>query len=240
MFFLIAITFGFLGSFHCVGMCGPIALSIPLKNKNRILAKLSGALIYNFGRAITYFFLGFLFGLIGQRIAITGFQNVFSVFLGVLILLTLLLPRLFNKSRQPTFWLHFLNTVKKMLAGQFNKNTYRSLLTIGLLNALLPCGLVYMAITASLALGDSLKGALFMAAFGLGTIPAMLAVSLSQHLISLNIRSKINKAVPVFVGLMAIMLILRGLNLGIPYLSPKVINEQGLHKHQCCSKPQNS
>ena len=238
MFLLAAISLGFLGSFHCVGMCGPIALAIPIKNIS-FGSRLWGSVIYNLGRVVTYFIMGLLFGLIGQTFAIAGFQNMLSVILGVLILLVLLLPGLIPRAKHPKFISSFLATLKTNIRRQFGIHSNSSLFLIGLLNGLLPCGLVYMGIAGSVATGDVLKGSLFMATFGLGTLPAMILVSLSQNLISLKLRSQIRKAFPVFIGTMALLLILRGLNLGIPYLSPKIINENGNSKHQCCSKKAN-
>ncbi len=235
MYLLAAISLGFLGSFHCVGMCGPIALAIPIKN-NSFGYRLLGSIVYNWGRIVTYFIMGLLFGLIGQTFAIAGFQNVLSLVLGVLILVVLFLPGIIPKAKQPRFIASFLATLKTNIRRQFGINTNSSLFLIGLLNGLLPCGLVYMGIAGSLATGDVLKGSLFMATFGLGTLPAMILVSLSQNLISLQIRTKIRKAVPVFIGAMALLLILRGMNLGVPYLSPKIVNENGNSKHQCCTK----
>lgn len=238
MFLLAAISLGFLGSFHCVGMCGPIALAIPIKGSSFIF-RLLGSSIYNFGRVVTYFIMGLLFGLIGQTFAIAGFQNILSVTLGLLILVVLLLPDLIPRAKQPKFITSFLAALKTNIRRQFGIHSNSSLFFIGLLNGLLPCGLVYMGIAGSIATGDIIKGSLFMATFGLGTLPAMILVSLSQNLISLKLRSQIRKAVPVFIGTMALLLILRGLNLGIPYLSPKIINENGNSKHQCCSKKAN-
>lgn len=107
---------------------------------------------------------------------------------------------------------------------------------VGLLNGLLPCGLVYVAIAAALATMSSLNAMLLMFSFGIGTIPVMAGLMIFGHLISINIRQKINRSVPYFVGLMAVMLILRGMNLGIPYLSPKLEKEST--EVSCCHKPQ--
>ena len=101
-----------------------------------------------------------------------------------------------------------------------------NLFLIGLLNGLLPCGLVYMAIAGALATGNILYSSLFMACFGLGTLPAMMTMSFAGSFVSLGMRNKIKKSVPYIVGFMGILLILRGMNLNIPYLSPAI----GMHK----------
>ena len=95
-----------------------------------------------------------------------------------------------------------------------------NLFLIGLLNGLLPCGLVYMAVAGALATGNIIYSSLFMACFGLGTLPAMLAMSFAGNFITLSSRNTIKKLVPYIVGIMGILLILRGLNLDIPYISP--------------------
>lgn len=235
MFLLAAISLGFLGSFHCVGMCGPIALAIPVKNDS-FWSRLIGSTTYNLGRVVTYSFMGLLFGLLGQTFAIAGYQNILSITLGVLILIFLFLPGIIPHTKQPKFVASFLSKIKTAIRNQFGIHTNSSLFLIGLLNGLLPCGLVYMGIAGSIATGDILKGSLFMAAFGIGTLPAMILVSLSQNLISITIRANIRKTVPVFVATMAVLLVLRGMNLGIPYISPSVKIENGTCKHNCCQE----
>lgn len=233
--FLTALTLGFLGSFHCVGMCGPIALALPL-NRESLFSKVTGALLYNTGRVLMYAFLGGLFGLIGQSIVIAGYQQSLSITLGIIILLMILLPdKLANRFRFLSFTYSFIGKVKQKLKTLFKQNSYSSLFIIGTLNALLPCGLVYLGIAGAIAAGSILKGGIFMAVFGLGTAPAMFSVALISGGINMNVRKKINKVVPVFAVSMALLLILRGLNLGIPYISP----EMSVSKPECtkcCSK----
>lgn len=226
-----ALTLGFLGSFHCVGMCGPIALALPL-DRSSLFTKILGALTYNFGRAFTYGLFGGLFGLLGRSLVIAGFQQWLSISLGVIILLLVLMPsKLTNRFRFTSFIYGYIGKAKQQLGLLFKKSGYPSLFLIGTLNGVLPCGLVYLGIAGAIATGSSLEGSLFMLFFGLGTIPAMLALALLSSSISVNIRSKINKAVPVFVVFMALLLILRGMNLGIPYVSPEMS-----HTTPKCSK----
>ena len=237
MFFFAALSLGFLGSFHCVGMCGPIALTIPVK-RTSTLHLLAGSFSYNFGRVVTYSVLGALFGLLGQGFVMAGWQSFLSIALGSLILLMLFLPKLKWLNRGNGILFSLLGKIKSRIGKLFGKHNYGSLFLIGVLNGLLPCGLVYLGIAGSIATGNVLQGALFMVGFGLGTIPAMMAVTAVRDYISIKFRENIRKTVPVFVGIMALLLILRGLNLGIPYISPEVkINSQtGLCEHQCCHK----
>jgi len=235
MFLLAAISLGFLGSFHCIGMCGPIALTIPVK-RSSFSSIISGSIIYNSGRIITYAFMGLLFGLLGKGFAMAGWQNILSVSLGIIILILLFFPKLSWISKKTGLIFHLLEKLKLQLRKLFGIHTLRSLFLIGLLNGLLPCGLVYLGIAGSVATGDALKGALFMAAFGLGTLPAMMAITIVRDSISIRFREKIRRAIPVFIVVMAVLLILRGLNLGIPYVSPSVETTGETSHHQCCHK----
>jgi sulfite exporter TauE/SafE len=234
LFIFAAISLGFLGSFHCIGMCGPIALALPVLNRSPLL-KIISVLTYNFGRAFTYASLGLFFGLVGNGFAIFGLQQILSISLGSIILLTLILPKdiLFRFSITKQTSRLFFN-LRSRLSALFHKKNFSSLFAIGLLNGLLPCGLVYMAIAGAIATGSALKGAAFMAAFGLGTIPVMFSLSWFSNLITVKFRSGINKALPYFISAMAVLMILRGLNLGIPYLSPE-FNAKN-KTMSCCEK----
>lgn len=235
MFLLAAISLGFLGSFHCIGMCGPIALALPVK-RNSPWNIFLGSLIYNVGRIITYACIGMLFGIVGKGFALAGLQNTLSIVLGATILIFLFIPKQSIASIHFGGVFHLLEKLKSGIRKLFGIHTLQSLFFIGLLNGLLPCGLVYLGVSGSVATGDALKGSLFMATFGLGTLPAMLTVTLMRDYISIRFREKIRKAIPVFVGIMAVLLILRGLNLGIPYVSPSIKNTNGIECHKCCKK----
>lgn len=213
----VALMIGMVGSFHCVGMCGPIALALPLKKGNKLL----GSLIYNTGRLVTYSLLGGLLGLAGTIIAMAGFQQGLSITIGSLFILLILVPKWLQNKISPA---HFLSktiaSVKKPMQQLFATPSYPARLIIGMINGLLPCGLVYMGIAGAVATGSVIKGSLFMVFFGLGTFPAMLGVSLLGHWIGIKTRNRIRAAVPVLVVLVGFLFILRGLGLGIPYLSP--------------------
>ncbi len=234
-FLLAALTLGFLGSFHCVGMCGPIALALPV-DYSHPAKRILGTLSYNLGRIITYGAMGALFGLLGKGFVMAGYQQWLSIGLGVAILVGVLWPKSFSTSTpllQPLY--KVVAIIKQTLGGLFRKKSMESLLFIGLLNGLLPCGLVYMGVAGAIATGSPMQGALFMMAFGLGTAPAMLSVTLLSGSITLQWRNNLRKAVPVVVSTMAILLILRGLNLGIPYISPEM-SKTDCTKHTCCHK----
>lgn len=240
-YLLAAISLGFLGSFHCIGMCGPIALTLPIHQLPASL-KIMSILAYNAGRVITYSLFGILFGLLGQSFALFGYQQILSVVLGSLILLSLLIPKGLMQRITLTQRLYgLLNRLKNRITALFQRQGIRSFFSIGLLNGLLPCGLVYMGIAGAVATGTVLKGMVFMAFFGAGTLPLMFSLSYTSHLLSARVRQVIRRSVPVFIGIMAVLLILRGLNLGISYISPKMTIEQSAHEKQthlkCCHKP---
>ncbi len=235
MFLLAALSLGFLGSFHCIGMCGPIALTIPVKRTSRF-SILSGGLVYNIGRVLTYGAMGLVFGLLGKGFVVAGWQNILSVTLGIGILVLLFLPKFSSFHLQVGPLISLLEKLKAKIRQLFGIHNYQSLLLIGILNGFLPCGLVYLGIAGSVASGDPLKGALFMMVFGLGTVPTMLTITVVRDYITIQFREQIRKIVPVFVGVMAVLLILRGLNLGIPYISPSVeITNSGVVQ-KCCKK----
>jgi uncharacterized protein len=222
---------GLLGSMHCIGMCGPVVFALPagyLKSKKFIL----GRVVYNLGRVITYSIFGLIFGLIGKGFFLAGIQQWVSIAMGVLILLIVFIP---GKLKQKFLNLGFLQKIiikfKSLFGKYLSSQSFGSMLVLGILNGLLPCGLVYVAVAGAVALGDIFSGVIFMALFGLGTIPAMLGFSLLSGVFFQKIKTKINRLIPVFAAILALIFILRGLNLGIPYLSPK-LNTQT--EKPCC------
>lgn len=233
-----AISLGLLGSFHCIGMCGPIALALPV-HQYSFEKKLLGILLYNAGRIITYTIIGLLFGLLGQSFFIGGLQQALSISLGLLLLFSVIASQI-NFANKPRF--HFLysfvNATKNQLGNLFNKKGLHYLLFIGLLNGLLPCGLVYLGIAGAIATGHYIKGAEFMFYFGLGTIPIMYSVAFFGQFITIKYRNHIRKAMPVVISAMAVLLITRGLNLGIPYVSPRF--EKQTNSVTCCNKSNES
>lgn len=217
-----AFLIGLFGSFHCIGMCGPIALALPVQKDSRVKL-IIGRILYNVGRAITYGIIGILFGLIGQSLSLAGFQQSVSIVAGVLILLMVILPSKYSQKLyllKPAYG--FTNFLKRKFGVLLKQKSVMSVFLIGILNGFLPCGLVYIAVAGAIATGNYLEGAIYMFVFGLGTLPIMLAVSLAGNFISLNVRRRVNKMIPAFLVVLGILFILRGMNLGIPYVSPKI------------------
>ena len=218
--YISALLLGLMGSFHCAGMCGPIAIALPLHG-NTTLQKTFGGTLYNIGRTITYGVMGAVFGLLGQGLQLIGFQQKVSVIMGAAMIISVLFPALFrNQYSMDKSWFSAIGKLKKAIGKMFSIRSFSSLFFIGMLNGLLPCGLVYMAIAGAIGTGGITEGSIYMILFGLGTIPMLLAISLAGNLLSLTVRNKINKLIPVLVVVVGLLFILRGLSLGIPYLSP--------------------
>ncbi|MEN8224411.1 MAG: sulfite exporter TauE/SafE family protein [Bacteroidota bacterium] len=232
MEYISALVLGLLGSFHCIGMCGPIAIALPLKT-NTWPARIASSLAYNIGRTITYGALGFIFGLIGKGISLSGLQQWASIIIGVIMVLSVFFPVLFRKVNIEKSTYKMVSKLKGKFGVMFSIKSYSSLFTIGILNGFLPCGLVYIAIAGAIVSGEIFDGIFYMIIFGLGTIPVMMALSILGNVISLKIRKKVSVVVPVFIVMIGLLFILRGMNLGVKYISPK-FDKQETTKVECC------
>lgn len=207
-------------------MCGPIAFSLGINTENKF-GFTTKNLTYQFGRVVTYTTLGAILGLIGFGVSFAGMQQPLSIAVGILMILMAFLPK--NLSNSNLGYKPFANLMLKLkhaLGKLIRKRNYSSLFFTGLLNGLLPCGAVYAALTASVAMGSVVGGATFMFFFGLGTIPLMYAAVIMGNVITLQTRQKILKFLPFLMIVLGILFILRGLDLGIPFISPKTENLQ--------------
>jgi sulfite exporter TauE/SafE len=211
-----AFLLGLVGSLHCAGMCGPLAMAVPVLGRSRG-AIIASRLIYNFGRIVTYALLGVVFGLIGQTFALAGFQRWVSLIAGALILIGLFATGKFATGIPMT---RMVGRLKYAFGRLLQKRSIRSLFSLGLLNGLLPCGLVYVAATVAMATGSLLGGAGYMAAFGAGTVPMMFGFGLIGMKLQQLLRFRLQKLVPVSLAIVGGLLLLRGMALGIPYVSP--------------------
>ena len=217
-----ALILGLAGSLHCIGMCGPIAIALPVQDIPKFNL-LTGRVFYNIGRILTYSILGLIFGFIGQSFYIGGYQQIVSIVLGILILLAVFLPGKYAVYITGAgLYAKMSGKMKKWWQYFMGRKSVGSMFVIGILNGFLPCGLVYIAIAGSISAGTPLGGALYMAVFGLGTFPVMLAMSLVGKIITFKMKAKMRKLLPVGAVLLAALFILRGLSLGIPYVSPKM------------------
>jgi len=228
-----AFVFGLLGSLHCVGMCGPIAFMLPVDRSNSF-KKVSQIASYHFGRLLAYSIIGLIFGIVGKSLYIFGIQQQLSIVIGALMIIVVLLPHhIIGKYNLSKPLYKAISKVKSSLGKALKKKTADTFLTIGFLNGFLPCGLVYMAVFGAIASGSLLQGSLYMLLFGLGTIPLMtMAIYLGKFLNS-TIKQRIQKAIPVFVIIIGVLFILRGLGLGIPYISPAPIVDTATSAIEC-------
>ena len=211
-----AFMLGLLGGAHCAAMCGPLVLALPLPSGGPWRFAF-GRLIYQFGRILTYCSLGLVAGLLGKTLALAGVQRWASVGLGVALLAGLFVSK---KLLGVTPVVRLVARLKGAMSGLLRRRSYTSLALLGGLNGLLPCGLVYVAAAGAISAGSVLSGAESMAAFGLGTLPTLFGISLSGRILPVALRLKFRSAIPIGVSVVAVLLILRGLSLGIPYLSP--------------------
>lgn len=214
-----AFLLGFLGSFHCLGMCGPIALAISARDNAPFLRN---KIIYNLGRTLTYSILGAIIGMIGFSLALAGIQQWISIGMGVLILLMAFFYKRAERVITQSGLFGAVSKLKSSLGYFLKKGGSAAFFASGVLNGLLPCGMVYIALIASLALQNPLNGAIYMFFFGIGTIPMLIAVMVSGKILSIKIRTRLTNALPYLAMFIGILFIVRGLGLGIHYVSPKL------------------
>ncbi|MFD0750298.1 sulfite exporter TauE/SafE family protein [Mucilaginibacter calamicampi] len=220
----VAFFIGLFGSIHCVGMCGPLVLALPV-NKGGAVWLIFDKLIYQLGRVISYSILGFVVGLVGKQIWLLGVQQSISIISGILIIAAamsrLLKLRFFNRpnSVTQTFLNRWLVYALKHRWGH---------LLIGMLNGFLPCGFVYLALVGAVNTPAPLSAAQYMFWFGIGTLPLMFVAAISSGFITLNIRRRLNNIIPYFMLCLGIWFIMRGLSLNIAYLSPSINADQSI------------
>ena len=231
--FFSALIFGLVGSFHCIGMCGPIAFMLPVDRNNKA-RRISQIFLYHFGRIVTYSIIGLIFGFLGKSFYLFGIQQYLSIAIGIIMIIIVLIPyKTFNKYNFSKPLYKVISKVKSALGKELKKKTSDTFLTIGFLNGFLPCGLVYMALFGALATGNAWQGSLYMFLFGLGTIPLMTTAIYFGNFLTGKVRSYITKAIPIIVVLMGMLFILRGLGLGIPYVSPLPASQEVNAAYEC-------
>lgn len=241
MIFLISSFFlGLAGSFHCIGMCGPIALALPLSRKSPVHT-LIGILTANIGRITTYTFLGFLIGSIGFSLHLFRLFQVLSILFGIGLIAIAWRKHWLKhvEFRTP----RFQRWVSRMMSRLLRQSGSLKLFGIGLLNGLLPCGMIFLALTNALLAENPIGSASAMAAFGAGTLPALVGVGFFAQRINQTFRLKLTTAFPYFLSLIGVLVILRGANLGIPFLSPKMEQQTQVGHPKTlvieCHKPKN-
>lgn len=219
-----ALIFGLISSLHCIGMCGPIAMMLPV-DRNNPTKKAIQIMLYHAGRLTSYATLGLLFGLLGRGLYLAGIQQQISIVVGGLMIVLAIVPEKvfarYNFSR-PIY--NLISKVKTSLGSQFKRKSPDALFTIGLLNGFLPCGLVYAALFGAIALQNVSLSVAYMLLYGLGTIPMMSAVVYISNFLSLPFRNKMQSIVPLVTVIIGLLFVLRGMGLDIAYISPSNIN----------------
>ena len=215
-----AFIFGLISSFNCIGMCGPIAMMLPVDRSNEA-KKITQIITYHIGKLTAYGTLGLIFGLLGRSFYLAGMQQQLSIIVGILMILVAVIPeKVFAKYNFSKPIYRVITKVKSSLGQQFKNKSYKSLFTIGLLNGFLPCGMVYVAIFGAIAMQSVSLGVLYMLLFGIGTIPMLTAVIYISNVLSFSFRGTLQKIIPVVAVVIGMLFIIRGLGLDIPYLSP--------------------
>lgn len=202
-------TLGLLGSFHCIGMCGPIALAIPGQNSSAGASFLRG-ILYNSGRIVTYAVIGSVFGILGMGATISGYQPILSITLGILIILFALFPHIRIPGKLNEMYSAFTQKLAAHISDLYKNKSSFSAFFIGLLNGLLPCGFVVTALAAALITPSVFHSAVYMALFGLGTLPVMLMLNMTPQFITPKFRSKLRPFSMYFAIIIGLILIWRG------------------------------
>lgn len=204
-----ALITGFVGSLHCVGMCGPLAMALPVGRLPRAQRGL-GVGLYHAMRVLAYAGLGLAVGSLGQGLLLAGLQRPLSIGAGVFLLLWTLLARgRFGSlaTARPTRW------ITRPMGRFLNQPSLRAFAGLGFLNGLLPCGFVYVALAGAVATGNVSDGALYMGLFGAGTVPALLAIRYVPVLIPVRLRQRFSRLMPVVAVGLGLLLLVRGIGL---------------------------
>jgi uncharacterized protein len=206
----LAISMGLISSFHCVGMCGPIALALPIHTGTRA-QQAARVLAYNAGRALTYATFGIIIGSIGASLAWLGVLRYASVGAGLAMLAYVCWPaRLGKRLHMPLFWQETVGRIRHKMGIYLKRKDLPGILLLGMLNGAVPCGMVYMALLSSVATGSTWGGGLFMGLFGIGTMPAMFALGIARQHFTPSLRTRVRKLTPFFIAVAGIWLVARG------------------------------
>lgn len=218
----LAFFIGLLGSLHCVVMCGPLVMSLPFAGRSFWYTFIQ-KILYQSGRILTYSMLGYMAGAIGRGFDILHLQQLLSITTGVL-LIGIAFYHLLGKGRKSTgrLYIAFITPLASQMAKWLSK-PYGGLFA-GTLHGLIPCGMVYMAIAGSLNTASAVSGAKFMFFFGLGTMPLLFLASLAP--LALRKIGMPKLLFPILFFVSGVLLLSRGLNLAIPYVSAPIVKNE--------------
>ncbi|MBK9642964.1 MAG: sulfite exporter TauE/SafE family protein [Saprospiraceae bacterium] len=230
VFLISALTLGLGSSLHCMGMCGPLVMAMPFQDLNGDVSTYR-LIMYHVGKTLSYASLGFILGSFGMGFKLLGYQQGFSLFFGVSILIISLFPYITKSTR--TYQNKLFGNLSQISASLLKRSGKNSIFYLGVANGLIPCGIVYIALAASVLMYSSLKASVFMMIFGLATIPSLSIIIYSKRLITSSFGKNFKTMSLVFSLTLSMLFIMRGMNLGIPYLSPKLAENSTLN---CCHK----
>jgi sulfite exporter TauE/SafE len=204
-------------------MCGALVMALPSQ-------KISSIWYYNIGRLLTYAFLGAIVGMIGFSLNVGQYQQKIAILAGVVVILLTVVPQIrFHITTK------FTAFIKPCFAVFLGEKKPFSIFMVGVLNGLLPCGLVYIALAGAAQSLTAWEGGLYMLFFGIGTTPMMSALLFSLRVFNTSLRQHFHAFIPIFSVLIGLLFIIRGLDLGIPYLSPQLDTQTGVAAS--CYKP---
>ena len=228
-----ALILGLLSSLHCIGMCGPIAMMLPVNRTNET-KKAIQILLYHAGRLSAYGTLGLVFGIIGKGLYLAGLQQQLSIIAGIVMIIIVMLPEKkvnqYNLSRPVN---RILFKIRNHLGIQLRNKNNKAFYMTGLLNGFLPCGLVYAALFGAIAMQNEVTGFLYMILYGAGTIPLMSAIVYMSGMMNDPLRNKLTKIIPYTAVFIGMLFIVRGLGLGIPYISPDTLSLSVMAQPNC-------
>lgn len=233
-YFLIFFFLGLQSTLHCVGMCGPLAFAAPIQKRSVSTAVL-GSLSYNFGRITSYSYLGFLIGLLGISKWFINTAQWLSILTGLIMMASIFIGAIETWPMIRSISARVGSTLSKLFPKIRKAPGYSQPYLFGLINGILPCGMVYIALIYSMGTPDSFSAFLGMFFFGTGTLPIMFFMPLvGQQKLLAHLPRYTHK---VLLFIIASLLIIRGLGLGIPYLSPAIKAPTEAHQQpsvECC------
>jgi len=218
IFYFSAFLIGLAGSVHCVGMCGPLALAIPGASKDKGFTFFLRTIAYQISRISGYGVLGLIVGFFSQGMQITGIQPYFSLLSGIILLFLGffgIIPEVNAFSKYPIIQ-HFQVKINQIIGTVMTNEHFSTPFVLGFLNAMLPCGMIYIAMGTGLSSGNMSEAALYLISFGLGTLPLMFMMSLSGQFLSLQMRRSWQKTIPIIFMISGIILIYKGMNIDLP------------------------
>lgn len=205
---------GLLGSSHCIGMCGGFALMVGMTTRS-CRQNLAAQLLYSAGRITTYSMIGGTAGFAGWRLvqkapALTAIPAILCLLAGVLLIVEGLFATGLLRRRQPLSGGAIGCLAGSMFGSLLRTPGLGSAFTAGLLTGLLPCGLVYAFVALAASTHDLLGGIGTMTAFGLGTVPLMVAAGAGSTLMTTERRKKLYRVAAWCVVATGVLTVVRG------------------------------